>query len=260
MAIVGSTLAALGRGSADGDLGLCRIGTWPDLHEEEFVWNPSISTGTWVGTREYLMICQADTWALDLSGYALSAIQNNWRRFRDSIMYGKPHTHLTATFVAGTDTTMTVADTSSFPTSGILRVRNQKVTYTAKPSGTTFTVSTAGVSGTFASLNTPVVLTGPTTAAEVGGWGTSIVPMDRVGDLWSAGFRLQEKVSAWLNGGQDNTTMSVAAFYWNYNLTEDFVSPPLDPTGSGLGQGTALTSTGDPRAANRSVERHFGMT
>ena len=57
---VETTLAALGSGDFDGQQGLVRLGTYPDVHEEEFVWNDT--DGLWVGAKEYVVINTRDTW------------------------------------------------------------------------------------------------------------------------------------------------------------------------------------------------------
>lgn len=249
-----SSVASLGAG-ANGKPGTIRVGSYPDVHDIDLMFDAT--AGKWVGLREYDTMRCADTWGIDLSNYALSAIQNTWRRLYSPLPYGKTHTHLTATFVAGTDATMTVSDTTgiagggAFPASGSVKLRDQTVNYTGK-TGTTLTGCTGGT-GTFAAGNTPVVLTGQ----DQGGWGTTATPLDRVAELYTAGLVLEERANAWLNGGADNTTMTVATFYKEGNLDEDLGGTLFGNPPTGLRQGVALTGPASPLAAHRSAERGF---
>jgi hypothetical protein len=246
--VISTTLAGLGAGS-DGKVGLIRIGTYPDVHEEEFVY--SSAAGRWIGTREYLTMKTADTWGMDLNNYALSAIANTWARFYNPLPYGSAASRLQQQFVAGTDTTMHIANNTSFTTSGQVRLRNQTITYTGKNLTTQLTGCSGGT-GTFPADNNLAV------QGQVGGWGTTSTPLDRVGALYAAGFKLQERANAWLNGGRDTTTMSVSAFYKEGDADENLGGALWPANASGLRAGVILISpSGPPSDVNRDQERGF---
>lgn len=248
---IGTTLAELGPGSAVGDQAVARIGTYPDIHQEEFIWD-----GTrWVGMREHVMMMQADTWGMDLGNRSLASIRNAWARITNDLPYGvnRPRTTFGSALTLPSATIATnTADLAAagFTASGSLRIRDQVVTYTGLSAGS-FTGCTGGT-GTFPA-NTTLIVQG-----YQGGYGTMIIPMDNVSAMWSAGFRLQEQVSVWLNGSFDGITMSVAPYYYSRPAggSSFNVPPDTNPTG-GLGFGLTVTGPTDDFSTDRALERGF---
>lgn len=248
--VIGASRAALGA-PTNGKVGLIRLGAAGD-YERAFKGNGA----TWLDQTPDVVLQQADTWGMDLSNRDLADFRNAYCRLASSLPYGKPHTHLTVAFVVGTDTVMTVADTSSFAASGFLCARGATIAYTAK-TATTFTgcsVAFGTSSGTLPANVTPIMV--GLNVADVGGWGTDCIPLEFAGEMVAAGFSLQERVECNLNGGQDNTALTVAPYYWSENAGVDFV-PPAKVAAGGLGFGLAVTGPASPLAANRSAERDF---
>jgi hypothetical protein len=242
---IGATVAALGAAATlvDGQEGLLRVTA---DHTEELRWNTAAAR--WEGLTEYVLVDQADTWGMDLANHSLANIRANWCRFYNSLPYGKQRAYLTVA-AAAADATLTVNDTTGFTASGTLRIRGENVSYTGK-TATTFT----GVTGLTVAAPINVTLV---TQGEVGGYGTAVEPLDRVGELYAAGLVLEARASAFLNGSQDNIAMDVAAYCWDANHGASFNLPAtVTPTG-GLGFGPTLTGPTAPGAPNRSTERAF---
>jgi hypothetical protein len=243
---VASTLAGLGSGDFDGAIGLLRIGTYPDVHEEEFTWNDT--AGKWIATREHVMFSTSDAWGMDLGNRSLAQIRNNWARVGNGLPYEKTRTLLGADETLPTGT-ITLSDASSFATSGAIRIRDNLITYTGK--STNDLTGCSGGTGTHAA-GTLV------TQNERGGWGTEHVPMDNVKALWDAGLRLQEQASCWLNGSFDHIAMSVAPYYWSKALGgATWTLPPAHTPSGGLGIGLTVTGPADDFVASRIDERPF---
>ena len=240
---IASTKAGLGS-PTNGKVGIIRLGTYPDVHEVEFV-----GDGTrWVATREHVMISQTDAWGMDLSNRSLASFRNAYVRFYSGLPYGKAATFLSASYTAGS-ATMNVNNTAAFASAGSLQLRDQVITYTGKTANT-FTGCSGGT-GTFPQDVTPI------TQGDVGGWGTEVTPLDQVAAMYAAGFTLEEKVNAYLNGSADNLAMTVAPYYFNYDPADDITPPPAAPA-SGLGMGLAVTGPATPGGAgNRVAERNF---
>jgi hypothetical protein len=204
---------------------------------------------------------------MDLSDRALSAIQNVWCRIDNPLPYGKGRASLRSA-VTLPNATIPLSDAVSLglDSSGQIRIRDQIVTYTGKDNGTHDLTGASGGVGTFAA-GTIITQVGD----NVGGWGIDCAPLDRVGEMWNEGYRLQEQVNAWLNGGRDMVSMSVAPYYFNSDLNEDWTLAPAWQAGApsgGLGLGRILTGPADPKLpsgvantnANRTAERDFEFT
>lgn len=237
--VVGANLAALGAPA---------VGTPAvvDLTNGNYERLVRIDAG-WVGTDEHVMLDTSDAWGLDLSNYPLASIRNSYRRFYSALPYGKARTWLTSAATAGA-TTLNVSDTTDFAASGTVRIRGDNVAYTGKTLGT-FT----GVSGL--TVNAPQDAT-IITQGEVGGWGTAVVPMGNVAAMYTAGFHLQIRMTAFLNGSFDHKSMTIGAYMFHGNEGESISLPAATATG-GLGMGATLTGPADDFVTQRHVERAF---
>lgn len=255
----------------DGQVGLVRIGE----HEEEFVFNATL--GKWVG-KEYASLTTTDSWALDFSRAPLAAFRNAWCKFSGGVGWEVrgPQTKLRSA-VTLPAATINIADpvNGSLDTAGQVLIRDQLVTYTgvSGASGAMQLTGCSGGSGTFPADSTPVIPFASTQGGgDPGGWGTTVTPLDHVGELWAAGFRLQERANAWINGSVDLVSMSVAPFYLNYNLGEDMGAAAAYPSANNapvagmLGPGLTLTGPAydmggfsAPGNHDRRSERGFEM-
>lgn len=243
---IATTKAGLGA-PTNGKVGIIRLGTYPDVREVEFV-----GDGTrWIATREHVMISQADAWGMDLSNRSLASFRNAYVRFYSGLPYGKAMSFLSTSYTAGS-ATMNVNNAAAFAASGTVKLRDQTITYTGKTANTL--TGCSGGAGTFPIDVTQVI------QGEIGGWGTEVVPLDRVGEMYAAGFTLEEKANAYLNGSADLVSMTVKPYYFNYDPADDITMPPDAPSG-GLGLGVGLTGPATPGgASNRAVERNFTYT
>lgn len=266
---VGATLAALGSGAADGDPAVVRIGAWPDTHEELMYWDAS--QGKWVG-EERVVIAQQDSWAMDLTNRSGAQLLD-WSAIDSAVPFGKAYALLTvaadlsaAAFdPGGAGGTITVDDTSSphshpFAEAGAadgayLQVRDNYLTFAGK-TGTTLTgchvvQGSRGVIpvGEYAYQGYP------------GGWGFVSTPIPYAVDMWTAGFRLQERLSSLCNSGPADVNL-LAAPYWTQYDAGDGVSQSLGvPPAGGLGASASLRSPdGSGLAVGNPGERDFYMT
>lgn len=259
---VATTAAGLGAGSADGAIGIIRLGTWPDVHEEFFTWRASDSK--WVG-EEKVVLTQNDRWSLDLGNYAESAL-TAWNWFSNPnpnssnsyVRLNGSHNFGSAAFAGGTGVitvkTQTGFDTSTFTATGTVRCRDNRVTYTGK-TATTFTGCTLSFGGgSTATDNADVV------QDAVGGFGTTSSPIMFVGAMFTAGFNLQERMVALMNaspqtGASPGIKMEAAPYWVQYNNGDGSVAITNPPT-AGVGLGALLVSTTDIGVA-KPAERPF---
>lgn len=240
----------LGEGQFVGEVGGVLIGTWPDVLLHEVIW---LNPGVWMGVREFPLVRQNDKWAMDLGGRARALWRNDWCLPYDAIPYGKNTSYLTADFVAGTDTTLTVQSIGEFDAAGTVRVEGmaEAITYTAKVGSTLTGVSTSGT-GTY--IAGSVVYQG-----TVGGWGTLVTPLDRADETIAAGLNYQLRMTAFMNGSWDMHSMSLGAYMREADIGESTGFPPTQPA-DGLGFAATITGPADPLAPNRAAERPFEMT
>lgn len=251
--IVASDLAGLGVGDQVGREGIIRIGAYPDDYSEEFVWD-----GTrWIGIREIEVSSQNDTWGMDLSDVA-PADMTTFRRVTSALPYGKAHTFITDDVTVG-DATVPVNNGAQF-TVDPFKCRNYTITPTGFSSsqftGCTWarTNGTANGTETFPTTVTPVVQ-----ERQLGGFGTFAIPVDRVGEMYAAGFQLEERASAFMNGSKDGKAIQLTVYWNNFDEGEDFDVPEAVPSG-GLGNGVILTGpSNDLGASSREAERSFQM-
>ena len=219
MTRVGTTLAALNAGGtpADGELGILRLGTWPNLHEEYLYW-VSGSPGRWLG-EEKIVATQGDTWAMDLGNRSGTDLVN-WTRIMQAIPYGKSYTVTVGSQNVSAIGTLNVAETrpangttilgksKGFTTTGRLVVRDNLLEYTGK-TNTSFTGVTflAGSGGTIPA-GVDVLWGFP------GGYGFVCVPVMFANDLWATGLRLQEKAICLMNDEPGMAHQLNVAPYW----------------------------------------------
>lgn len=260
--VVATTAAGLGSGTADGALGIIRLGTWPDIHEERFTWRAADSR--WVGD-EQVVLTQNDRWSLDLGNYAESAL-TAWNWFSNPnpnsgntyVRLNGSHNFGSAAFLGGTGvinvTTQVNFDTAPFTATGFVRCRDNRIAYTGK-TASTFTGCTLNFgSGSTATTGADVV------QEAVGGFGTVSTPIMFASAMVGAGFTLQERMVALMNaspqtGSSPGIRLEAAPYWVQYNNSDGFVPITNPPTG-GIGLGAILTSTTDIGLAKPS-ERPF---
>jgi hypothetical protein len=73
MGLVSTTVAGLGTPEIDGTIGIVRVGTWPDTHDERLKWN--LVQGKWIG--EARLLCQS------IDGDFMVTTQPNWAFLND---------------------------------------------------------------------------------------------------------------------------------------------------------------------------------
>lgn len=236
-----TSLAGLSAGSYDGHVGIVRIGTYPDQHEEQFVWNAT--TAKWVGSREYVVLSALDAWAMDFSRSPLSLVRNKWARPSGGVGWQivGPRAQITSDvtlpqatipFNAGND------GFGNFDPSGQILLRDALVTYTSITYSAGLTVGTfngctnAGINDGrfFDAQHTPIIPFSANAGGDEGGWGTASITLDRVGDLWAAGFRLEERLDGNFNGTTDEKAVQFAPFYLNTDLGQDLGSATEYPS------------------------------
>lgn len=234
---IASTLAGLGSGAYDGHVGIIRIGTWPDQREETFIWNGTSSK--WIGTREYVVLSALDAWAMDWSRSPLALVRNKWARPSGGVSFQiiGPRAYLVSDItlpISGGDL-ITKAPSfvaNAFDAAGQVLLRDALLTYSSYTVGSTdstgTTVTFHGVTSqsyndgfTYYGGHTPVIPYGAAAGGDQGGWGTSVQSLDRVGEMWAAGFRLEERLDGFFNGTTDLTSVQFAPFYLNTNVNED---------------------------------------
>lgn len=254
---VASTLGGLGSGSVDGQSGVIRIGTYPDVHIEHFLWNAAVSK--WIGVNEYILLSALDAWAMDFSRQPLSRLRNKWCRPNGGVGWqirgarGQLTSNIT---LPQASITILRPPTEHFASVGQILIRDVLVSYTGTTEGdathTTFTGCTndSGANGrTFDTDHTPVIPFAALSGGDEGGWGTSSFGLDRVADLWSAGFRLEERLDGFFNGTTDLMSVDFGAFYLPFNLGENLgaasnypdVNQTADAIAGILGPGISVT-------------------
>jgi hypothetical protein len=264
---VGADLTELGDGDYDGQVGIIRVGTNPDDMEELFTWNADVER--WIGAPHTVMTSD-DTWAMDMSRQPIAAFDNAWARFNGGVGWYRNgiRGHVrhavagTAVSIAGATIPIGPYDGEVFPNGGQVLIRGQLITYTGYTStgGSEALTGCSGGSGTVPGQYTPVIPYSGGAGGDLGGFGTSVVPLDHVSEMYDAGFTLEERCWGWLNGGQDSSVMDVAPWYLNRDLADDFSYPGTSdaPGAAGLsGPGILLTGPGDPLSAQRGLERAF---
>jgi hypothetical protein len=263
-------------GDYDTQPGVMRIGAGADTHEEEFRWNAA--EGRWIGL-ERVVLTTTDSWAMDLSRCPIVRFANAWAKFSGGVGWQAkgPRTGLRSAVTLPTGT-INIADPSggALASSGQVLIRDQLVTFggVVTTPGAMQLTGCSGGTGSFPADLTPVIpwSSGAIGGGDPGGWGTTVTPLDRVSDLWTAGFRLEERANAWLNGSCDLFAMEVAPFFFNYNLDESMGSnalyafPNLPPVAGMLGPGLKLTGPAydmagfdPPGEQSVQIERGFEM-
>lgn len=230
---IATSLAGLGVGSYDGHIGICRIGAWPDTHQEEFIWSASASK--WIGTKEYVVLSALDAWAMDWSRTPLAMLKSaKWCRPTGGVSWEilGPRAELAAdvTFPAATISFQGDGAQGALPAAGKVLVRDVLVTYTGI-TGTAFagtltgcTVDSSYNGQTLPAQYTPIMPYNAFNGGDQGGWGTAVVMLDRVGELWAAGFRLEERLDGFFNGTPDLTDVDYAPWYLNVDLGQDLAA------------------------------------
>lgn len=253
---IAANLAGLGSGSYDGQVGIIRIGAYPDITSEEFIWSATASR--WIGTTEHVVMVSDDAWAIDMARQPRAAL-TGWTRFNGGVGWelSGPHaqvrTDVTLPAPGGIINTesplgATIADLQP---AGQVLIREVLVTYTgrvvdaAQNGHLTGCTNAAGDDGKTFKAGMDAVIpyaAGIFGGGDPGGWGVSVFPMDRVGEMWAAGFRLQERMNAWMNGSVDLKYMDIAPWYINRDLADDYDAPSLfvPPPAGMLGPGIAL--------------------
>lgn len=262
---IGASLAALGIGQYDGHKAHLRIGSGVDASIEEFLWDSSARSGLggWVGADEHVVMECDDAWALDWSRQPLSAIRNAWARPNGGVSWQHVGTasflRANLTIPASGSFEILAADYAldNYPPAGQVSMRGNIISYTGKVTtpgakkltGCLLVMGTPGV--TMTAINTPIIPYAPATGGggDAGGWGTTVLPLDHAGEMWAAGFRLEERMHAWMCGSIDFKRLSIAPFYLNYNPGEDFSYPRLDqpPVAGMLGPGITILGTDLPQ-------------
>lgn len=272
---VGATLAALGSGQYDGHAGVLRIGTGIDAHTERFLWDSSARAGVggWVGEQAYDVLTTDDAWALDWTRQPLSLIRGAWIRPNGGVGWARSGSAAIlkndVTVPATGAFTMDIHDygATTIPAGGgNITVRGMIISYAARSGGAgTYQLTgclylggaPAGVTlsggATWNTAPTPIIPYTPVTGGggDPGGWGTTVVPLDQAGAVWNAGFRLQERIHAWMNGSQDMKALSIAPWYLNYDVGDDFLYPLLSaaPPAGMLGPGITVTGVAQHMAS-----------
>lgn len=236
----GDTLADLGNGDVDGQIGIVRIGEEPDDAEIRMRWRQA--SLKWIGA-EMEMASINDAWAIDGINQQPADFQNKWYRpihgvgwYRNGVSavletnYTASATSIVASHLKG----------GTFPSEGLLMIRGWTPAYTGitdNMDGTfTFTGVTGGPSVNLTADYVPIIPYDSEFGGDPGGWGVTTRIIDHAAELWTAGFRLQERVPLfYANGSQDNQAMDATLWWFNHDPNDDvFTTPsPFDePTGA----------------------------
>lgn len=242
----GDTLTDLGSGEVDGQLGIVRIN---DDDELRFRWRQSAAK--WYAPEQNVLKVN-DAWAVDLTNQLPSAWKNAWCRPVHGVgWYHGTRGRLDTTINSGATSviidTLSDGESNTFPAAGKVLIGGDVVTYTGRTDNGNGTVTLTGCSGvteTHVAEKAPVIPYDNINAGDMGGWGITSVPIDFAATLWTAGFRLRERVShAHMNGSIDNQAMDMTVYWWNYDVGDSFAEP--DPFTAPSGQlGKSLTITG----------------
>ena len=239
--LTGSTLADLGDGTFDGQLGVIRIGTWPNQHQEVLTWDDTNSR--WVG-EQMTVITQSDTWSLDLLdkvdltawGWIVNPNPNSTGV--TSQLNGAQNLNSGA-FGGGTGV-LTLVDTTDFASSGAVICRGNRINYTGK-SGATLTGCTTVNVG----LTGNVPSGASVTQGDSGGWGMIPSPIPFAGEMFAAGFTLQEKMVGFFCGSLDSKALTIAPYWYEFDSGDGSIDPESPPSG-GLGFSASLVGTTTP--------------
>lgn len=229
---IAQTLAGLGSGVYDGQVGIIRLGAYPDVHTEEFLW--SSADNKWIGTQEYIVLSALDGWAMDWSRQPLSRTRSKWCRPNGGVSWqivGQngslvsdvtlPQASIQIEVNAGTG--------GDWAAVGQFLLRDVLIDYTGytidDATHVTFTGCTnlpANDGRTFDGTNhTAAIPFSSQGGGDQGGWGTAVQLLDRAAEMWTAGFRLEERLDGFFNGTTDLTAVEFAPFYLNADLGED---------------------------------------
>lgn len=255
IAKVGTTVAALNaQGPVDGDIGILRIGTWPNVHEEFLKYDGA----KWIGDP-ITVLTQSDTWAMDLGDKKGSDLLL-FSLVKNAIPYGKAYTKLNGTQNANAATINALARYTigpAFTASGTILIRDNIITYTgitgAQSGNFSFTGCTLA-SGSGGSIPDTVDIV----QGFPGGFGMVASALPFAADLWAAGLRLQEKITSFMNGSPEaggNKALTIAPYWYQYNAGDGYAVPVVPPSG-GLGFSASLVGSIDPGAVWTS-ERPF---
>lgn len=246
--------STLGTGAADGQLGLVRIGTGSDEFEMQMRWRASSSR--WE-SQAITIVTTNDAWAVDGINQQPADFKNQWYRPIHGVAWYDTGVKavLATDYTGGSSLTVKQVTGGSFSPSGSLMVRGWIIAYTGltdNGDGTwTFTGCTGGSGSVTLKANyVPVIPSEGNNVGDAGGWGIRTTPIERAGELWAGGLRLQERVaSVYLSGSQDNQAMDTALYFYQYATSDLFANPvPWDPPSGGLGFGHVVTSQALPGA------------
>lgn len=255
---VGTTLAQLGTG-ADGQLGILRIGSWPNLHEIYLTYD--VGSGKWI-SDSVVLVTQSDSWAMDLGNRSGTNLLD-WTLVTNAIPYGKTYTILNgahdlddASFSGGTGVLAVQSTTSPkgqpFTNDGIVLIRDNIISYTGKTATTlTGCTVTAGTKGVIP--DTIDVLQG-----FPGGFGMVVSALPFATEAWAAGLRLQERLTALMNAAPTpgSQRLSVAPYWFEYNAGDGISAVPT-PVAGGLGVSAILQGEADSGGIGKDSERSF---
>lgn len=257
--VVATTKAGLGT-IINGKEGVIQLGTYPDDREIEF----RARGGRWL-SQPFTVMHQNDAWATDGINQQPGDVQNQWYRPIHGVgWYHGSLAVLASNYTSGASTIVVKLKAGAFASAGLLMMRGWTPAYTGLTNngdGTwTFTGVTSGPTTTLYADYTPVIPYDTANAGDLGGWGLVPSPIDRAGEMFAAGFTLEESIRVYLNGSQDAMAMSVALYWWQYDTGDLFTnpSPYAEPSGH-LGASTTITGNADPKAATRDLERGFDV-
>jgi hypothetical protein len=252
----GDMLADLGNGQVDGQIGIVRIGDEPDDAELRLRWRQA--TARWVGP-EMEVASLNDAWAIDGINQQPGDVQNQWYRpIHGVAWYHGSRAVLANDYVPGAGTIVVKNKIGPFAAAGLLMLRGWTPAYTGltnNGNGTwTFTGVTGGPSVTLYADMTPVIPYDSNNAGDSGGWGGPVRVIDHAAQLWTAGFRLQERVPlVYMNGSHDSMAMDAALWWFQHDPTTDLYTMPApwdQPMGlpGVLGKGITVTGPSEHHA------------
>ena len=250
----------------DGDIGMIRLGSWPNVNEEYFTFNQAVDM--WVGEVK-LVLGQLDRWSMNLGDKPQSAL-TNWNYFSNPnpngsdafILLNGSHDFNAAAFSSGTGTVSVQTggafglSTNPFSSNGTLHIANNRITYGAKTSNSFTscmrTFPSGAGAGSVCAHNTDVIQ-GPQ-----GGWGTLATPIPFAKEMSDAGFALQERMAAFMNPSPETVRKVLEiAPYWVCYDDGDGSNAPTDPPVGGIGFSASLFS--GTTTVDKPQERPFYM-
>lgn len=253
--IIASTLAGLGSGVMNGQPGIVRLGTYPDDYELRLRWN--VEAGRWVAP-EIAIMSTNDAWAVDGINHQPPDFKNQWYRPMHGVgWYHGTRAVLNANRAASATANIVVKNVADgpFDAAGKIMIRGWTPSYTSysDTGGGTFTFGgvTNGPTEALVGDVVPIIPYDNAKAADGGGWGITTQHLDYAEDLWTAGFRLEERVAlVYMCGSQDEQAMTAGVHWFEYDQTTDlFVNPApwVEPADDDtyLGAGIAVTGPTD---------------